>query len=91
MACESQNFCAWSVFFAKTGVFRWETPDFLDFRALSPFSELGFSLTLALWFTQSGTLIRRRQTCQRMPVAKLMNKAPRKLLLPAHIIVRRHA
>jgi hypothetical protein len=38
---------------------RQKSADFLDFYALRPFSELGFSLTLAMWSTHSGTFTHR--------------------------------
>jgi hypothetical protein len=43
---------------------RQKSADFLDFYALRPFSELGFSLTLAVWFTRKGAFTRHRQVDQ---------------------------
>jgi hypothetical protein len=58
------NSCHPSVFSAGEAIFLVETAEILAFKALSPFSELGFSLTLAPWFTQSGAFTRLRQVAQ---------------------------
>jgi hypothetical protein len=96
------NFCFLSVFSADAAFLPTKTAEILALKALSPFSKLGCSLTLAPWFTQSGAFTRRHQVNQTLPgrtekrrlncpEVKLMKKAPRQLLLPAHTIVRRHA
>jgi hypothetical protein len=64
-----------------------KTAEILPLKALSPFSELGFSLTLAPWFTQLGAFTRHHQVNQTLPSdiakrrvnwpeVKLMKKAP---------------
>jgi hypothetical protein len=52
-----------------------ENAEIQPFKAWSPFSELGFSLTLALWFTQSGTFARQSQVSS--DVANIILSLPR--------------
>lgn len=59
---DSANFQSKPAFFVASG-------------ALCPFSELGFSLTLAEWSAQSGTFARRRLNCQIGKVARRMKIA----------------
>lgn len=63
-------------FFARGEFFYVEIPFFLGFFDSSPFSELGFSLTLTPWSTQSGTFTCRRLTSVLKPEVALMKKAP---------------
>jgi hypothetical protein len=76
-----------SGFLAETADLQVETAEILALEACSPFSELGFSLTLAPWFTQSGAFTRHslvfrtlasdtgKRQVDRLKV-KLMKKAP---------------
>jgi len=92
MTSEGWQFVANLYFFGWAEFFQQETAQILGLMALCPFSELGFSLTLALWSTHSGTLTHRRPICLMWLEVKLMQKTPRIIaFLPALIIVRRHA
>jgi hypothetical protein len=64
MASEGSNFLLPLHFFGCAEFFQQETAQILVLRALCPFSELGFSLTLAVWFTRKGAFTRHRQVDQ---------------------------